>query len=84
MKSTTKAQGTQGGPTVRDLMDRLGLTPAKIEAEHRVSVSTVYRALNGARPQPLYLAALAGALGVSEPDLLSAIKQSAMAKGRAA
>lgn len=84
MNSTTRKRGAQVGPTFRELMEAAGLTPAKIEAEYRVSVATVYRALNGKRPQPLYLAALATAVGCTENETRAAIERSAEAHARKA
>jgi len=76
MKATHTKRGTQAGPTLDDLMRRAGVTMAQIEANHRVSITTTWRARRGTVPGPLHLEALARAVGESVEVTRAAIERS--------
>lgn len=58
------------------LIEELGWSPVELAAESRVSVATIYRARQGILPGAVLVAALAGALGVTEARVERAIEAS--------
>lgn len=74
---TTRRTPPDAGPTFGDLMKAAGKRPVVLSVETEVSVATIYAARAGERvPGPLYLKALAAALGVTADECRAAIERS--------
>lgn len=64
------------GPTFAALLAASGKSPALIEVESGVSVTTTYRARGGHVPTTVHVRALAVALNVTEAECRAAIQRS--------
>lgn len=70
---TTNTKRVGKGPDLKALVTDSGKAPKVVAAEARVSSTTLYMAMRGALPKPIVVAAIAGALGISEDECRAAI-----------
>ena len=80
MKRTTATP--RKGPTLGDLLDAVGTTPAAIEAAEGVSYSTVYRGLRGIPVTDANAARIGRVVKRTAAQVQAAIRRSAGGKSR--
>lgn len=76
MKRSTTAATAQGGPTFDALVEASGKTTPMLVVETGASATTLWRCTKGIAPRPIYVRALAAALGRSEEEVRAAIEAS--------
>lgn len=81
-KGTTTREVKRRAPFAR-LMEAAGMDPARLAADSKVSIATVYRARGGTVPGILHLEALAAALRVTPDACREAIEASGRRVARA-